>query len=216
MMDCKEFHELLDRYVDGELPVEAIAAAEMHFLNCPRCAAAVAQLERMQRAVRQAVASHKPPADLDRRIRRSFAPWWVPGSLSAPIGRRLAVAAVLLLAVGVGLTSASSDRVAETVAGAMDRVVIRWTSPSDVTIEGRLVCRDCELEKRHGERAMCSRIGHHGAIETRDGRIWNIVEQPASADLIHNSELLGKTVRVHAKLFREAGSLSVAAYTIVG
>jgi len=216
MMDCKEFRELLDRYVDSELPVEAVAAAEAHFLNCPRCARAVAHLERMQRAVRQAVASHTPPADLDRRVRRSFKPWWVPGSLSAPIGRRLAVAAVLVLAVGVGLTSANGSGVAEAVAGAMDRVVIQWTSPSDVTIEGRLVCRDCELEKRHGERAMCSRIGHHGAIETRDGRIWNIVEQPASADLIHNNALLGKMVRVRARLFREAGSLSIATYTIVG
>lgn len=64
--------------------------------------------------------------------------------------------------------------------------------------------------------ALCGRIGHHGAIETHDGRIWNIVEQPASADLIHDNALLGKTMRLRARLFREAGSLTVATYTIVG
>lgn len=216
MMDCKQFRELLDCYVDGELSVEAVAAAEAHVSDCPPCARAAAQLEQLRRSVRQAVSAHTPPADLDRRVRRSLRPWWVPGELPAPIGRRLAMAVVLLLAVGVGVTTANGDRVAEAVAGAMDRVVIRWTSPSDVIIEGRLVCRDCELEKRHGARAMCSRIGHRGAIETRDGRIWNIVEQPASADLIHDNALLGKTVRVRARLFREAGSLAVATYTIVG
>jgi len=51
----------------------------------------------------------------------------------------------------------------------MDRAVVQLASPTKVVLEWKLVCRDCELEARHGERAMCRRIGHHGAIATSDG-----------------------------------------------
>jgi len=89
-------------------------------------------------------------------------------------------------------------------------------SSGTIEIEGTVVCRDCELSEVSGEKVMCNRTGHRGAIATDDGRIWNIVEQPGSTDLVHDSALLGKTVRLRARLFRRAGSLAVDSYTIVG
>ena len=216
MMDCKQFRELLDCYVDGELSAEAVAAADAHLAECAACARAAAHLEQLRGAVRQAVSAQSPPAALGQRVRRSLRPWWLPGGQSPAAGRRLAIAASLVFVIGVGFAVAGGARIADAVVGAMDSAVVRWSGPTDVVLEGRLVCRDCELEKRHGERPMCQRIGHHGAIATSDGRIWNIVEQPASADLIHDSALLGKAVRVRARLFREAGSLAVQTFTIIG
>lgn len=216
MMDCKQFRELLDCYVDGELSAETVAAADAHLSECAACARAAAHLEQLRGAVRLAVSAQSPPADLGQRVRRLLRPWWVPGELSRAAGRRLAVAASLVLVIGVGLAVAGGARIPDAVVGAMDSAVVRLSGPTDVVLEGRLVCRDCELEKRHGERPMCQRIGHHGAIATSDGRIWNIVEQPASAGLIHDTALLGKAVRVRARLFREAGSLAVQTFTIIG
>jgi hypothetical protein len=40
-----------------------------------------------------------------------------------------------------------------------------------MVLEGKILCRDCELEHRHGVKASCKIIGHHGAIATADGRI---------------------------------------------
>lgn len=215
MMDCKQFRELLDCYVDGELSVEAVAAADAHLSECASCARVAAHLERLRGAVRQAVFAHSPPANLGERVRQSLRPWWVPRDVSAT-ARHLAIAASLVVIVGAGLAAAGGAQIPDAVVSAMDSAVAKLSGPIDVVLEGRLVCRDCELEKRHGERPMCQRTGHHGAIATSDGRIWNIVEQPASTDLIHDTALLGKAVRVRARLFREAGSLAVQTFTIIG
>lgn len=216
MMDCKQFRELLDCYVDGELSADAAAAADAHLSECATCARTAAHLERLRTAVRQAVSAQIPSADLAQRIRQSLRPWWLPSAPFPAAGRRLAIAASLVLIIGVGLAVAAGARIPNAVAGAMDSAVARLAEPADVELEGQLVCRDCELEKRHGERPMCQRTGHRGAIATSDGRIWNIIEQPASAGLIHDPALLGKAVRVRARLFREAGSLAVQTFTIIG
>ena len=57
-------------------------------------------------------------------------------------------------------------------------------------------------------------IGHHGAIATIDGRIWNIVDERASADLIHDNALLGRTVQVRARFFRRAGAIEIESYRV--
>jgi hypothetical protein len=83
-----------------------------------------------------------------------------------------------------------------------------------VVLQGKIVCRDCELEHRYGIRASCGVIGHHGAIATADGRIWNIVEQRTSAKLIHDESLLGKNVVVWGRLFRNSRALVIDSYQL--
>jgi hypothetical protein len=56
-------------------------------------------------------------------------------------------------------------------ANALDRFAIRFDDTSPVVLEGRILCRDCELERRYGVTARCKVIGHHGALATADGRI---------------------------------------------
>jgi hypothetical protein len=97
----------------------------------------------------------------------------------------------------------------------MDEAIVQLSDPKTVVLNATVLCRDCELKHRHGERTICDRIGHHGAIVTSDGRIWNIVEQPGSHDLIYDNSLLGRKVRVRAKLFRDVGSIAVETYQIL-
>ncbi len=52
-------------------------------------------------------------------------------------------------------------------------------------------------------------------IVTRDGRIWNILEGEKSRDLIHNSSLLGRRVRIEGRIYRKAGSVAVSGYQLL-
>ena len=220
MMDCTHLRDLLNAYADGELSASEAALAEAHLAECPACARAALHLSSLRRQVKRAVTAHQPPANLDARVRQAIA----PGRLGTWVGwvgehRGMAVAAATLVLALVGWTiNANAMRVEGAVAGMLDHAVLALAPASSGTIEieGTVVCRDCELSEVSGEKVMCNRTGHRGAIATDDGRIWNIVEQPGSTDLVHDSALLGKTVRLRARLFRRAGSLAVDSYTIVG
>ncbi len=94
----------------------------------------------------------------------------------------------------------------------MDQMALRLDGSSAVVLTGTVLCRDCELEHRYGIEAPCKTIGHHGAIATDDGRIWNLVEQKVAADLIHDESLLGRRVVVHGRIFRGARALVIDTY----
>lgn len=215
-MDCKQLSEVLDCYVDGELSHEAMAAAEVHVRGCTRCMRAVTQLNGLRAQIRRTVNEGVPPQDLSLRVHESLRRGW-RSSVGRPwAALRLPVAAALLLLIGAGTIAASSTWFAAALASALDRAVVGLDEPRYVAFEGTLLCRDCELEKRHGIRALCPLIGHHGALATSDGRLWSIVEQPASSSLIHNPDLLGTRVRAHGRMFRGASSLSVEKYDVLG
>jgi len=62
---------------------------------------------------------------------------------------------------------------------------------------------------------MCPLTGHHGAIMTAAGRIWNILEGEKSHDLIHDSSLLGRRVKIEGRMYRKAGSIAVGNYQLL-
>jgi hypothetical protein len=216
MMNCRQFRESLDCYLDGELSAAASAAADAHRKECPQCDRAVARLKELKMAVRRTVSVVTPPADLEARIRTAAAtPWMRPFDTIRSFAPKrsvltLAAVAVFILAVTVS-TRAPIDISA---ANAMDRLALRLDDTSPVVLEGRILCRDCELAHRYGVKASCKTIGHHGAIATADGRIWNIVEQRTSAKLIHDESLLGKNVVVRGRLFRNSRALVIESYEL--
>lgn len=212
MMDCKQFREVLDCFVDHELSPDGMAAADGHLRECVRCQRTTARLLELRRHMREVVTAAVPSPALEQRVRASFRPTWTSASRSSTL--RLAVAATILVGIAMWIGIANRAKVDDALAVAMDRVIVRLAGPSSVIVEGTVLCRDCELERRYGVKAMCRQIGHHGAIATAGGRIWNIVEQPSSSVLIHDGTLLGKRVRVRARLFRPAGAMVVDSYTI--
>ena len=216
-MDCKQFREALDCYVHGELSAEAAAAADAHRRECVRCARATEHLLRLRREVKRVVNVHAPPAFLEQRVRTALRPrWMAPWRHPAPAGLRRTAAAVFVVLGLVTLWGATSNTkpFSRMAAVALDRVAVHLDEASRADIEGTVLCRDCELEHEYGVKASCKLIGHHGAIAGADGRIWNIVEQAASADLIHDNALLGKRVHVRARFFRRAGAIEVESYRV--
>lgn len=105
-MDCKEFREVLDLYVDGELSPEAGGAARAHLKDCAACGRAEAQLLHLRRALRRVVSGHQPPPELAndvrralglrrRSMRRASPPFWrLKVSLPAPVFALLVAAVV--------------------------------------------------------------------------------------------------------------------------
>jgi hypothetical protein len=216
MMDCKQFREVLDCYVDGELSAAAMSAADAHRRECASCARVAADVEALRRHVRRVVTAHLPPPGLEGRVRHAIrSPWMPPGLPPAWLASRTAVAATLVLALAAWVGLSPSSRVQEGLVVALDRAVLSLAAAEPTVFEATVLCRDCELKKRYGEEPACDRIGHHGALATADGHLWNIVEQPSSVDLIHDDALLGRKVRVRGRLFREAGSIAVESYQIL-
>jgi len=75
-MDCKEFREVLDLYVDQELSFDASTAARIHLNECSTCRRAERELIRLRRALKLVVSQHQPSADLVSAVRRITQPRW--------------------------------------------------------------------------------------------------------------------------------------------
>jgi anti-sigma factor RsiW len=75
-MDCKEFREVLDLYIDAELAPERMTAAQAHLSECAACERAEKELLRLRRALKLAVSQHQPPDELVLRVRRLSQPFW--------------------------------------------------------------------------------------------------------------------------------------------
>jgi len=206
MMDCKKLREVLDAYVDRELSVDATAQAEAHITECNACRRAVENLARLREAVRTAAGRPEAPVELIERVRSSVSPRWNRAAAIQALAAALILAGVLALFV---------PSVRGAAATALDFLSLKLDDSRQVVLEGKLLCRDCELEKEHGYHAMCPLSGHHGAIVTADGRIWNILEGERSRELIHNSSLLGRRVRVEGRMYRKAGSVAVSNYQLL-
>lgn len=91
-MDCKEFRELLDLYVDGELSPEATLSARAHLEECGACSRVERQLVRLRGAVKRVVSEVELPLELERKVRKLARPswqekvtglWWEPSSASS-------------------------------------------------------------------------------------------------------------------------------------
>lgn len=215
MMNCKQFRESLDCYLDGELSPAAAAAADAHGQECPPCDRAMRRQGDLKRAVRRAAGAVTPPPGLDARVRAALTPRWRrPFAAAASPVRHSALAAAALVVLAVALAAVAGPRIDVRAANAMDRLALQLDDSSPTVLEGTVVCRDCELAHRYGVKASCQLIGHHGAIATTDGRIWNIVEQQWSAALIHDEHLLGRKVVVQGRVFRGSRALVVDSYQI--
>jgi Putative zinc-finger len=207
MMDCKNLREILDLYIDGELSPEATVQADRHLAECPACRNTVAGLNRLRQAVKAAVGQYQPTSQLVDRVRQSTISRWTRARSWVPI-----TAAVILFAAVVSLFSA---QVRAVVANRLEVAAFHLDDSRATVMEGKLLCRDCLLKDEYGYHAMCPTRGHHGSLQTKDGKIWNILEGEVSEELIHNSKLLGRTVRIHGRCFRRASSVEVDSYEVL-
>jgi anti-sigma factor (TIGR02949 family) len=206
MMDCKKLREVLDAYVDRELSVDAAAQADAHIAECDACRRAAENLARLREAVRNAAGKPEAPVQLVERVRSSVSPRWHRAAAIQAIAAALVLAGVLTFFV---------PSVRGAAATALDFLSLKLDDTRQVELEGKLICRDCQLEKQYGYHAMCPLTGHHGWLQTSDGRLWGILEGNASEELVHNSKLLGRRVKIRGRIFRKAGSIEVNGYELL-
>ncbi len=206
MMDCKKLREVLDAYVDRELSVDAVAQAEAHITECNSCRRAVEGLTRLREAVRTAAGKPEVPQQLLARVR---------GSLLSQWHRAVAIQAIAATLVLAGVLTLFVPSVRAAAATALDFLSLKLDDSRQVVLEGKVICRDCQLEKQYGYHAMCLLTGHHGWLQTSDGRLWGILEGNVSQELIHNSTLLGRKVKIQGRIFRKAGSIAVSGYELL-
>jgi hypothetical protein len=204
-MDCKEFREALDLFVDGELAAGAAAVANTHAGECGSCRRAYEDLLKLRRSVQKVVREQELPAHLEQVVR---------GRLSSR-RRGLWVAAAVFVATLIGLAAGVGPTARGVAAQAMEFVAFHVDPPRVVELEGKLVCRDCELETLYGTKTMCHLKGHHAALKTRDGKIWNLMEGEHTEALIHDDSLRGRTIRIRGKIYRRAGCIEVESYRVL-
>ncbi len=206
-MGCEEFREVLDLYVDNELSAEAMASAGLHLNECGPCRTARDELLRLRQAVKEAVSKHQPPSSLLQRVRE----------VSSPPTRRVAVVylvVVILFFLSIGALGQMSD-VRAYLASGMEQIAFHLDRPQMLVVEGKVVCRECELYALYGSPEERDVEGHHGALKTASGKIWNFMEGEKAYVLIHDESLIGKRVRIRAKLYRRAGCLEVQSYEVM-
>jgi len=206
MTDCKQMREVLDLYVDGELSPDATAAARLHLNDCTACRHAERELLLLREGVKSAVAQYRPPDHLAHWVHTRFRV-----SRRRRLVAALTVAAILVLTMAGAMTLPSARGF---VASAMEQFAFRLDTPRTVEIQGRIVCRECELKREYGSDVMVASQGH-GALETADGKIWNFMESKVSGPLLNDDSLQGKVIRLRGKIYRRAGCVEVESYEIV-
>jgi|SRR5579862_9342336 len=72
-MQCDSASEMLDAYLDGELPLETSAAIREHLNGCTPCSAQIADTARLQRTLRVARWHFAPSAEFRQRIQKQVA-----------------------------------------------------------------------------------------------------------------------------------------------
>lgn len=83
------------------------------------------------------------------------------------------------------------------------------------TIKGQVVCFGCSLKKEQGAKAQCSVYGHKNAIKMKNGKIWSILENDASAELIKNHEYAGNNVEITGKKLANAQTIEVESFKVL-
>lgn len=71
-MDCKEFRERLDAFVDGELAAASVEEAREHSKTCASCSKVEARLGRLRSSLKRVVKQHQPPPGLEGEVLRSL------------------------------------------------------------------------------------------------------------------------------------------------
>lgn len=90
------------------------------------------------------------------------------------------------------------------------------TEASPVSFKAEVICLGCALKKGQGAKANCSLYNHANALKSEDGRIWTILENDISTDLINSHEYAGKQVEITGKKFAGTQVIEIETFKIIG
>ena len=89
------------------------------------------------------------------------------------------------------------------------------TKASPVTLKAKVICLGCSLKKEQGANAQCSVYGHQHALKTEDGKIWTILENDISTELINSHEYAGKEIEIAGKIFGSTQIIEIESFKLV-
>ncbi len=87
-----------------------------------------------------------------------------------------------------------------------------------VSLKGELVCLGCTLKKMNGQNAQCSLYSQHSiGFKSKDGTLWNIVENAKGHDIIRAHKLLGhKQATITGWLYPIAHQIEIGTINVPG
>jgi len=89
------------------------------------------------------------------------------------------------------------------------------TQATPVTLKAKVICLGCALKKEQGAKAQCSIYGHKNALKTEDGRVWTILENDVSKELINSHEYAGKEIEIAGKIFGSTQIIEIENFKLV-
>jgi anti-sigma factor (TIGR02949 family) len=147
---CEEALDLLEPYLDGDLPSDEADRVRCHLEACPACAAELALAARIQRELRALPQPDCPPEVIER-VRRAGRGEVVPFPVGDRAPRWRTAAALVALAVGGGALGVHLQHVRqqrEQVAEATQEARLALAYFGKVTRKAGFDVRDEVLEKR--------------------------------------------------------------------
>ena len=134
-MSCEVWKEKLDAFLDGQLPDAENAAVGEHVQRCPECARDGLERMQMKQATRAAAMRFTPSAEFRQHVLKSIAPKQRRFSFLMSPALAIAIAAVLVLAMGIS-TALFVQRSAreQAVAQLLDMHVAALASPNPVDV----------------------------------------------------------------------------------
>ncbi len=127
-MNCEKTTERLGAYLDGELGEQEAAQVQEHLEACPRCAAELEELRRLDRLL-SALPGMDAPEGFARRVRRAAERARRPARLRPVLAR---AAAMLVLAAGLWLGYAAGNAASRAVTGGAGEEPSQYDLPADL------------------------------------------------------------------------------------
>lgn len=142
----------LAAYVLGALPADERSAIESHIAHCPQCAAEARSLQRVTDAMSRCVPQRTPRPELRARVLESIRTGGGAHATAAPqLPRRrsaatawLPIAAMLLLALGLGSYAARLQQRIDVLESRLDAALARAASAEQATIDARRVADETQ------------------------------------------------------------------------
>lgn len=195
---CEQVETLAAGLVDKELDAEAYEGVVTHLRTCPNCAGMVKAQEQIKKSIQRGYRIEPAPVHLRSRVRRLLSEGpRVPGFLD-------------LLTELFAFHRAKSALAAAILFAVIALPYLQLLSPGEVhqaaekqfvTLQGKVVCVDCEYQHAAGHLQEHT-PDHKLGIRSDAGQLWQVVSSGLGKEFIHDFGLMGQWVTVEGYAIR--------------
>ena len=217
-MSCEEYEKSISALIDGELEGSQLTKVQAHLDGCKSCQATMKATQAVKKLVSEKMHREVAPVHLRARIRRELDKESAKLPLWSKVARiftynpvpAFAVAALLLIAVGFGIGRF-------TVLPSDGSIVVTEGSElgTAITLQGRLVCINCELHGHEGNPVFCKEHNHVLGVKLADGSIWSILDNKEAEGLRSRYADMNKTFSIEGVAFPGAKYIELRKFKLI-